>query len=117
MAAALGRVPSGIFVVTVCRDGAETGMLGSWVQQCAFEPPHVSVAVKRSRPILEWLTEGARLTVNILDHTQTDMIVHFGRGFTLSEPAFKGLEVSRPDGCAPVLDEALAFLECRVSGR
>jgi flavin reductase (DIM6/NTAB) family NADH-FMN oxidoreductase RutF len=64
-----------------------------------------------------WLTPGAALTVNILDAGQTDMIVHFGRGFALSEPAFEGLEVERPDGAPPVLTEALAYLECRVANR
>ena len=31
-----------------------------------------------------------------------------------TEPAFTGLEVTRPDGIAPVLAEALAYLEGRV---
>jgi len=56
-------------------------------------------------------------TINILDDTQTDMIVHFGRGFGLNEPAFLDLEIERPESGGPVLAEALAFLECRVVGR
>lgn len=117
LAAALGRIPSGLFIVTLRRGEAETGMLASWVQQCAFQPPHVSVAIKRDRPLTAWLTKGAPFTINILDNSQTDMIVHFGRGFTLDEPAFAGLEVERPEGSAPVLGEALAYLECRVTGQ
>ncbi len=117
MGAALGRVPSGLFVLTARRGAAETGMLLSWVQQCAFEPPHLSMAVRQDRDILHWLADGSPFTLNVLDATQTDMIVHFGRGFALGQPAFTGLEVDRPDGGAPVLREALAYLECRVSGR
>ena len=115
--AALGRVPSGLFILTVRHGDAETGMLASWVQQCSFEPPQVTLAIKRDREILDWLTPGLLFTLNILDDTQTDMIVHFGRGFSLSEPAFAGLEVERPEGGAPVLSEALAYLECRVVSR
>jgi flavin reductase (DIM6/NTAB) family NADH-FMN oxidoreductase RutF len=114
LAAALGRIPSGLFILTVRRGDAETGMLASWVQQCSFEPPLVSLAVKRGRDVVGWLTPGAGFTLNILDDSQTDMIVHFGRGFALTEPAFTGLEVTRPDGVAPVLAEALAYLEGRV---
>jgi flavin reductase (DIM6/NTAB) family NADH-FMN oxidoreductase RutF len=117
LAAALGRVPSGLFVLTVRRGEAETGMLASWVQQCSFEPPLVSMAVKRGREVLDWLTAGSGFTINILDSTQTDMIVHFGKGFALGELAFTGLDVERPGGGAPVLAEALAYLECRVSNR
>jgi flavin reductase (DIM6/NTAB) family NADH-FMN oxidoreductase RutF len=93
LGAALGRIPSGLFVVTVRHGDAETGMLASWVQQCSFEPPQISVAVKQGRDVLAWLTDGAPFTLNVLDDSQTDMLIHFGKGFQLDEPAFNGLEV------------------------
>jgi len=116
MAGALGRIPSGLFVLTARRGEAETGMLVSWVQQCSFQPPRLSVALQSGRPVGDWLTEGACFALNILDDTQTDMIVHFGKGFDLGDPAFAGLEVDRA-AVAPILTEALAFLECRVVAR
>ena len=118
LAAALGRIPSGLFIVTARHDGAETGMLASWVQQCSFDPPQVSICLRRGREMNAWLEDGAAFTVNILeDDGGTDLIVRFGRGFTLDEPAFEGLEVDRPNGAPPVLRDALAYLECRVAGR
>jgi flavin reductase (DIM6/NTAB) family NADH-FMN oxidoreductase RutF len=114
LASALGRIPSGLFILTARRGEAETGMLVSWVQQCSFDPPQISLAIKRGRELLAWLTPGSAFTLNILDASQTDMVGHFGRGFALNEPAFTDLEVERPDGAAPVLSEALAYLECRV---
>jgi flavin reductase (DIM6/NTAB) family NADH-FMN oxidoreductase RutF len=116
LAAALGRVPSGLFVLTARRGEAETGMLTSWVQQCSFEPPLLTVAIRKERPVARWLTTSAEFTLNILDHTQTDMVAHFGRGFDLGQPAFEGLEVTRPEDAAPVLQEAVAYLVCRVVG-
>lgn len=117
LAGALGRVASGLFIITAHHGEAETGMLASWVQQCSFEPLLINVAIKRERPIAAWLTDGAAFVVNILDDSQTDMIIHFGRGFELDEPAFTGVEVERPDDGPPVLAEALAYLGCRVAGR
>jgi flavin reductase (DIM6/NTAB) family NADH-FMN oxidoreductase RutF len=117
LAAALGRVPSGLFVLTARNDDFETGMLASWVQQCSFDPPRVSVALGRERAVTSWLTNGALFALNILDDTQTDMISHFGRGFELGQPAFAGLEVTRLPSGLVVLDEALAYLECQVAGR
>jgi flavin reductase (DIM6/NTAB) family NADH-FMN oxidoreductase RutF len=117
LAAALGRVPSGLFVLTARRGQSESGMLASWVQQCSFQPPQVSVALQRNRPLCSWLTDGSSFTLNILDDTQTDMISHFGRGFQLDEPAFDGLEVERAECRDPVLLEALGWLQCRVVGR
>jgi len=117
LGAALGRIPSGLFILTARQGDAETGMLASWVQQCSFEPPQVTVAVKKGRDITAWLTDGAPFTLNILDDSQTDMLIHFGRGFDLDEPAFEGVGVKRPKGAAPILTDALAYLECRVVGR
>jgi flavin reductase (DIM6/NTAB) family NADH-FMN oxidoreductase RutF len=115
--AALGRIPSGLFILTARSGRAETGVLTSWVQQCSFQPPQVTVALKQGRDVNGWLTDGARFVLNILDDTQTDMIGHFGRGFALDEPAFTDLEVERQGGSPPVLSEALAYLDCRVAGR
>src|SRR5262245_61093727 len=113
-AGALGRIPSGMYILTVRHGNDETGMLASWVQQCSFDPPQVSVAVRQGRWLAGWLTEGAPLVLNILDDTQTDMIVHFGRGFAPGEAAFAGLEVQRSESNTAVLSESLAYLECRV---
>jgi flavin reductase (DIM6/NTAB) family NADH-FMN oxidoreductase RutF len=117
LAQALGRVPSGLFVVTVRRGEDETGMLASWVQQCSFEPPQVTVCLRRGRAINAWLSDGAAFAVNVLGEGQTALVRHFGRGFDPGEPAFTGLLIERPDGAAPVLADALAYLDCRVAGR
>ena len=117
LASALGRVPSGLFVVTACQGEQTTGMLASWVQQCSFDPPQVSMAVGRNRDVSSWLTEGAPFVVNVLDSTQTDMIVHFGKGFAPGVPAFTGLEIEASASGPPILSEALAYLECRVVSR
>lgn len=117
MLAALGRIPSGIFILTARHGQAETGMLTSWVQQCGFAPPLVSVGVKSDRFLADWLKDGASFTLNILDDSQTDMIVHFGKGFKAEENAFTGLDVLREGCAAPVLEEALGFIDCTVTAR
>ena len=80
-AAALGRVPSGLFVLTVRHDGQETGMLASWVQQCSFDPPRVSAAFAKGRWVLDWLTTGTAFAVNVLAEGQKPLLAHFGKGF------------------------------------
>jgi flavin reductase (DIM6/NTAB) family NADH-FMN oxidoreductase RutF len=112
--AALGRIPSGLFILTARRGTQETGMLASWVQQCSFEPPLVMVAIRRGRVLEAWLHPGDHFVLNILDDSQTDMIVYFGRGIPPGENVFASLSLERtPDGTA-VLNESLAFLECTV---
>ncbi len=117
LAAALGRIPSGIFIATFASNGVETGMLASWVQQCSFDPPQITLAVQNGRPMNDLLAVGAAFTLNLLSEEQTNMIAHFGRGFALHEPAFEGIEIERRSDSGPILREALAHLCCRVTSR
>src|SRR5437763_8597434 len=117
LAAALGRVPSGLFVLTVRGGDQETGMLASWVQQCSFDPPQISLAVKPGRFASDLLTPNAAFVVNVVTAGQNDLVKHFGKGFGPSEPAFAGLDVYHTAEGVPVLRTALAHLDCRVAGR
>jgi flavin reductase (DIM6/NTAB) family NADH-FMN oxidoreductase RutF len=110
--AVLGRVPSGIFILTVRHDGRETGMLASWVMQAGFNPPMVTVAVNRSRYIVDWLDAGAPFALNLVGESQKSLLKHFGHGFPPDEPAFEGVEISRSPAELPVLTGALGYLEC-----
>ncbi len=117
LATALGRIPSGVSVLTARRGELASGMLTSWVQQCAFEPPHVSVGVKQGRPMNSWLTVGSHFVLNMLAEPQKNFVAHFGRGFALDMPAFEGLEVAASAHNQPTLVQALAVLECEVTNR
>ncbi|MBA4186851.1 MAG: flavin reductase family protein [Planctomycetaceae bacterium] len=116
-AEALGRIPSGLFVVTARQGDRETGMLASWVQQCSFDPPQVSVAVRSGRYILDWLSDGASFVVNVIPEGGKALIAHFGKGFEPGEPAFEGLDVRREGETPPVLLASHAYVECRVVNR
>jgi flavin reductase (DIM6/NTAB) family NADH-FMN oxidoreductase RutF len=115
--AALGRVPSGLFVLTVAAGGQETGMLASWVQQCSFDPPRVSAAVAKERWVLESLTDGVAFAVNVLPEGEKKLVAHFGKGFPPDASAFEGVDVTRSGDSAPVLTAAHAHLDCRVAAR
>jgi flavin reductase (DIM6/NTAB) family NADH-FMN oxidoreductase RutF len=116
LAAALGRVPSGLFILTAGHDADETGMLASWVQQCSFDPPQITVAVQRDRFINQLLSDGSPFALNVLADGQVDLLKHFGKGFARGEPAFVGLVVKHSGG-VPILPAALAHLTCEVAGR
>ena len=42
---ALGRVVSGLYVVTAKCEDKEDAVLASWVNQCSFDPPAVTIAL------------------------------------------------------------------------
>jgi flavin reductase (DIM6/NTAB) family NADH-FMN oxidoreductase RutF len=117
LAAALGRIPSGLFVLTVCNGAATTGMLVSWVQQCSFDPPQVSLAVNKQRAVLECLEPGAALVLNIVPEGGKHLIAHFGKGFDRGEPAFTDLEIRCEGTTPPILLASHAYLVGRVANR
>lgn len=116
LGAAMGRIPSGIFILTATLGEKKTGMLASWIMQCSFEPPMVTAAVRKERYLVDWLRSGAKVAVNILSDDEKSMISHFGRGFDPDAPAFTGIELLESATGAPVLAEALAYLEGTVAG-
>lgn len=116
-AAALGRIPSGLFVLTACHHGQEAALLVSWVQQCSFAPPRLTVAVRQGRPLLQWLDGEAPFVLNILGEGSRELVVRFAKSGESGAAIFTGLAVKRESLPAPVLCEAHAYLVCRTAGR
>lgn len=112
LAQILGKIPSGLFILTAKHDGNETGMLASWVMQAGFEPPTVSIAVRQDRYLARWLEDGCPIVLNILGQDQKKLLSHFGRGFDPGQPAFEGLTIERCSRGVPILAESVGHLEC-----
>jgi flavin reductase (DIM6/NTAB) family NADH-FMN oxidoreductase RutF len=108
----LGRVPSGIFILTIGTGARATGMLASWVMQAGFEPPMVSMAVKLGRYVCDWIGEGQPFVLNLVGESQTNLLKHFGKGFEPGAPAFEGLAISHCARGVPVLNDAVGHIEC-----
>ena len=118
IAPVLGRTPSGIFILTASDGGdLETGMLSSWVQQCSFDPPMMTVAVNRKRYINDWLAVDTPVILNLVGDSQKSLLGHFGKGFEPDQPAFEGLSTLRGENGITALQDALGYLECRVISR
>jgi len=110
----LGRIPSGVGILTTQQNDQAQAMLASWFQQASFEPPMVSVAIKKGRPVEEILQSSEVFVLNILHTGQKDMLAHFGRGFDPGQDPFAGVEIERQVTGAPILKHSLCYLECRL---
>jgi flavin reductase (DIM6/NTAB) family NADH-FMN oxidoreductase RutF len=97
--------------------GRETGLVASWVQQAAFNPPMITVAVNKKRYLNDWLDEAPRLAVSVLGESQRDLLKHFAAGFSPDESAFQGVEIIRGRTGVPVLAQAIGYVEGDVVGQ
>ena len=108
---ALGRVASGLFVVTAKCEDKEDAVLASWVNQCAFDPPAVTIALGTLRQA-RLLVEGAgAFIVNVLPKADMALLKYFSRP---PEDIFKGVMTRKGLEDIRILIDAVAYLECEV---
>ncbi len=114
--AALGRIPSGLFIVT-CRTAAgRGGLLASWVQQAGFEPPMVSVAVRADRPMAGVLAGSGRFVLCQIATESKRLLKAFARPGAAGDDPFEGLPLALEAEGGPVLADAMSYLEAVVTG-
>jgi flavin reductase (DIM6/NTAB) family NADH-FMN oxidoreductase RutF len=116
-AAALGRIPSGLFVVTWRArengaDATDRAMLASWIMQGGFVPPLITIAVGTSRDLLAAIDQWDPFVVNVLGESQRPLLARFGKPAAPGEDPFAGLAVNRsPSGAALMAPGQAVFLE------
>lgn len=116
IALALGRIPSGLFVVTTRHAGDPIGFVGSLFMQVGFAPPTVSIAVAKDREHLAAIRASGRFAVSVLDAASQNLMAPFFRRHEPGRSAFDLLEHRPSPTDLPILAGALAWLDCRVAG-
>lgn len=115
LARALGRLPSGIYVVTTLRAGEPVAFVGSFVQQVAFEPPTLVLAVAHDRLQLPDLRKTGRFALSILGAGDQALMSPFLKQSANGASPFEKLAVARTASGLTVLESALAWIDCRLS--
>lgn len=112
----LRHFPGGVTLVTTRAGERIHGMTVSAFASVSAEPPRVLVVIDRNHsmsPLL--LAEGAIFAVNFLAEGQDELSQHFATA--PEDQRFARGAWSRASTGAPVLDEGLAWLDCRVIER
>ncbi len=115
-ARALGKVPSGLFVLSTGEGESLTGSLVSLVQQVGFAPLTISVAVARGRPIEAVLRSHGRFCLAVIGQSSRSLLAHFARGFAPGDRPFDGIDTVISDVGVPYPKAAPAHLACKVIG-
>ena len=109
---ALGRVASGLYVVTAKYENKEDAVLASWVNQCSFDPPAVTIALATLRPIRLLVEASDAFIVNVLPKDDMTLLKHFSRP---PEDMFKGVKTRKGLDGIRILSDAVSYLECEVA--
>ncbi len=117
---ALGRVVGSLCVLSLRRGSGETAiegaMVASWVSQAGFSPPAVSLSVGRDQPLAELLEVGDLFALNVLAAGRENRLL---KPLLCPMPPAPGrladLDPQQGPAGQPLLGDALAWLEARVS--
>ena len=115
---ALGRLSSGLYILTARKDDVSSAMLASWVIQASFRPLGVAIAVAKDRAIESLLQVDDTLVLNVLQEGNYHRLMkHFLKRFPPGADRFASIATYNAGNGAPILAEALAYVECTVTHR
>lgn len=103
---ALGRVPSGLFIITTAADGKRAGYLASFVQQASLSPVIFSIACHPDRYPYQLMQKSGKFAVNVLLENDKQLMKTFAKGHGENEDPFASLPLQEIDGI-PLLKDAL----------
>lgn len=110
---AVGRIIGSVCVITTCQGDSHSGLLTTNVSQATFDPPGIMVAIEAGHYGQRLLQPEAPFVLNLLQEGRT-VRRHFSYHPQPGDNPFTQV-AHRPagNGCL-ILEEALAYLECRV---
>ncbi|HEY9763966.1 MAG TPA: diflavin flavoprotein [Trichocoleus sp.] len=115
---ALGRISSGLYLLTVQQGNVSSAMLASWVTQASLEPLGVAIAVAKDRAITSFLQINDTFVLNVLEEDNYQPLMkHFLKRFAPGADRFAGIKTYPADNGCPILADALAYLECTITQR
>jgi 3-hydroxy-9,10-secoandrosta-1,3,5(10)-triene-9,17-dione monooxygenase reductase component len=112
--AAMRRFPAGVAVVTVARDDERFGITVGSLVSLSLDPPLVGVSIGLQSSIYEPLRRAGRFAVSILAGDQIVLAQHFARSGLPPLVAWTNVRLRESQWAEPLLDGALAWLECSV---
>jgi 3-hydroxy-9,10-secoandrosta-1,3,5(10)-triene-9,17-dione monooxygenase reductase component len=108
---ALGRFATGVAFVTAAPDGEPTGLIVNTLTSVSLEPPLVSFNPSRSSLTWSRMRRTGRFGVNVLGRRHEPFAI---RATPAGADRFAGLDWELGRSGVPLLNDALACLECEI---
>ena len=111
----LWKFPSGLYVIGSRAGDEQNLMTANLVTQVSFSPKLVGVSVEEEAMTHRLIAAGGVFTVNVLDREDRAIVRKFTKPVEIEGSAANGFAF-HPAAVtnAPVLDQAVAYVDCRV---
>src|SRR5437868_12408179 len=113
----LWKMPSGLYIVGSTDKGERrNGMTLNWASQVSFEPKWLGVAVEHEAFTHELITAAGVLALCLVDREDRAIVRKFTKPVEVDLDArtLNGFAFHDGRTGAPILDQALAYVECEV---
>ena len=110
---ALRMLTYGVYVLTATSNKEICAATVTWVSQASFEPPMVSVCIKRESNTYHAVKESNRFILHFLSKEQKDFAALFFKSTDYRDGLINGQAFEMVDGL-PVLEFPPAYLVCNV---
>ncbi len=110
---ALEQIGYGLYVVG-SRNGDVNGMTANWLTQVSFEPRMVALAVEAESHTMANIRASKVFSVNVIAEEDTALIEKFVSPQERAGDKLGGVDVRFEQTGCPILQRALAWLECEV---
>ena len=114
VATALDQIPSGMYIMTAASDGLTSGILVRWVQRCCIDPPMLMLALRKGMPIEPIIRDSRSFALCQIDEKDRFLHRKFATPPDRTEDPFVGLPTQRAPGGSPIIERAMAWLECEL---
>jgi flavin reductase (DIM6/NTAB) family NADH-FMN oxidoreductase RutF len=111
---ALRMVPYGLYIGGAREGERVHAFLLTWLSQCSFKPPLVMMGLRRDGTAHDMVVKERVFSVNFLGPDQRPLAADFLKHAELEGDQLSGHRFERGATGCPVLDEAAAWIECRV---
>ncbi len=111
------RLTAGVYVVGVADGERRNAFTAAWLTQVSFEPLLLALSVNPGHASYPLLVGGGGFTVSVLSRDQLHLARHFGTRSARETDKLAGIAWRPGRSGAPILTQAVAFLECRITQR
>jgi flavin reductase (DIM6/NTAB) family NADH-FMN oxidoreductase RutF len=112
----LWTMPSGLYIVGSRAGDRRNGMTLNFATQVGFDPKLLAISVEKEAVTHELISEGGVFVLNIVDREDRAIVRKFTKPVEVDAEAktLNGFPFHDGRTGAPVLDQALAYVECEV---
>jgi flavin reductase (DIM6/NTAB) family NADH-FMN oxidoreductase RutF len=111
------RLTTGVYVIGVAEGERRNAFTAAWILQVSFDPLLLALSVNPEHFSYPLLVGGGGFVLNVLRHDQLHLAEAFGTSSGRDGDKLAGVAWRPAPSGAPILAEAIAWLDCRLHHR